>query len=174
MKTTATILVVLVALIGMVAPVLGAEAGSQAGAYADWGIAQQYTFAWAQDDDFTAYPDAYADAETIGSAEGITGSESSAAASESAEEAAAETSGESSGETASSVSDTYAESWDDDGVTDTGAGSYAIGSYVQVGSGAEAYWGDLVVDPIYSNSWAGGYAEDGTASSGGYSHAVET
>lgn len=170
MKTIGTVLLVLVAIIGMAGPVLGAEAGTSTGAYADWDVTTQYSYAWAQDDEYTAYPDAYADAGTQGEAEGYTESGSSAAAGN--DWAGAETGGYSESEYggyAGTYSDVYAESWDDDAYTVTAAGSYAAGEYVEVDDGSNAYWGY----PIYSNSWASGYAEDGYANSGGWSYAEE-
>ncbi len=178
MKTIATVLLVLVAIIGMAGPVLGAEAGSSTGASADWDVATQYSYAWAQDDEYTSYPDAYADAGTSGMAEGYTISGSSAAAGD--DWAGAGTGGYSEvegwfwwGGSAETYSETNAESWNEDGDTDTDAGSYAIGdNYVEAAGGSESYWGI----PIYSESWAYGYVYDydgwnGWTESGGSSYA---
>lgn len=157
MKTIGTVLLVLVAVMGMAMPVLGAEAGSSAGAYADWDIATQYSNAWAM----TGDGDEYAGAGTNGASLGETDSSSGAGASDWDNYAAAGTQGYCVGIICDTTSAANAIENDEDGQTNAGADSNAEGIIVEVDSGAESFWGP----PIYSNAGAYGYSVGGWADS---------
>lgn len=160
MKTIATVLLVLVAIIGMAGPVLGAESGSEAEASANDVYADQYTYSWA-DNGWE-----YAEAGTYGFAVfGETGSSSGAEASDPGMDASAGTGGYSAGLYAYTGSDAYAYDDDPNGVTDAEADSYATGYIVGTDSGA---WSSTYPE---SYAWADGWAVYGYADSSAYADA---
>lgn len=147
MKAIGTVLLVLVAMIGMAGPVLGAASGSSAGTVANGFSATQYSQSWA-DNGWE-----YAEAGTTGGVIiGETASASGAEASDSGMYADAGTLGYSEGIIVGTES--LADSHDDDsnGVTDAGADSYATGSDVSTNGGA----GSTTYPSSYA--WADGYA----------------
>lgn len=140
MKAIGTVLLVLVAIMGMTAPVLGADAGSSANAGSDATIAWQDTDAWAGNGW------EYAEAGTDGYAIiGITASSSGATSDGTS--ASADTGGVSAGIIAASGSDAYAYDDDPSGDTDADATSGASGWVVA----ASSYAGSTT----YPESWAG-------------------
>lgn len=155
MKAIGTVLLVLVAVMGMAMPVLGATSGSSAGATAYGGFASQYTASWA-DNGWE-----YAAAGTEGNVFiGGTDSGSGAEASDGGMYADAGTGGDSVGIIADSYSYGYAFDDDPSGETDAGASSLATGSYV--------YTDGSAYSTTYPESFADayGYAEWGIAESG--------
>ena len=131
MKTIGTVLLVLVTVMGMAMPVLGATSGSSAGATAYGGFASQYTSSWA-DNGWE-----YATAGTEGNVYiGGTESGSGAEASDGGMYADAGTGGSSVGIVADSYSAGYAFDDDANGVTDAGSESNAVGTYVYTTGGA--------------------------------------
>lgn len=167
MRNIATVLLVLAAIIGMAGPVLGAESGSSATAYADWFYANAQTGAYAQTGFADPSPDAYADAGTFGEAAGSATNGAGATASDVTNDASAGTGGNAVGGDAYTVSNGYAESNNVGGVTDAGADSYAIGTTVITNSGASSFWGP----PIWSGAGAEAYSSDFYAESGASSSA---
>lgn len=146
MRKIETVLLVLVTVMGMAMPVLGAEAGSSAGASANWDVASQFTTAWANTED----GDEYAIAGTGGASLGNTGSTSGAGANDLDQYASAETAGGCSGLACYTNSGADALEWDADGQTDAVANAEADGIIASAGSEAYSYWGP----PIESESGA--------------------
>lgn len=159
MKAIGTVLLVLVAVMGMAMPVLGADSGSTASVYADWLYADQSTYSWA--DNGVEYADAGTYGEVIFI--GDTGSTSGAGASDSGESADAATSGGCDGFVCDTYSEANAADYDTAGITGAGAVSAASGETVQTNGGAG---GQNWALPITSGAWASGDVFLGSASSG--------
>ena len=144
MKTIGTVLLVLVTVMGMAMPVLGADAGSTASAGSDATSAWQDTYAWA--DNSWEYAEAGTDGYAV-----LGATESGSGATSDGISASAGTGGISIGILAGSGSDAYAYDNDPSGDTDAGAASGASGWDVAVSS----YAGGTT----YPESWAGADAD---------------
>lgn len=157
MKTIGTVLLVLVTVMGMAMPVLGATSGSNAGASSSGGIASQYTNAWANNgwEYASAGSDGYA---IIGDTE----SSSGAASSDLGLDASAGTAGSSDGIIAYTESGASATEYDSAGIADADASSSASGWWVWSDSSADAQ-SDVL--PYTANTWADGWAIIGSADS---------
>lgn len=154
MKTT-TVLVVLLALIGMAVPVFGAESGANSGASSNGLITTGYSDAWTQADDYT---DAGSSSYAI-----IGGANTASSSYGYGDVAHSDTNGAAVGIFAGSTSYGYAEDTDVDNTQSTaGAGSYAIG----VATSSHGYSAGSTLSPSWAYADAGSDVFIGFATSG--------